>query len=316
MRIVFMGTPDFAVPTLESLIGSRHEVVAVYTQPDKEQGRGKKIVFSPVKECALKHGIPVFQPKGLRKQERVEELRSLKPDVIVVVAYGVILRSPVLQSAKYGCLNVHASLLPKYRGAAPIQWAILEGEKETGVTIMQMDEGLDTGDVLKKTVIPIAEDETGASLFEKLSALGGPLLLEVLEDAEKGSLKPKKQGESPTMYARMLDKELGLLDFSWDAEKLGRYVRGLNSWPSAYCYLQGKMLKIWKAEVLSDAGNDPEAAPGTIVSVDKRSFTVACGKGALRILELQIEGKPRMQTDAFLRGNSITPGMMLERERH
>ncbi len=303
-----MGTPDFAVPTLEALIESRHEVAAVYTQPDREQGRGRKLVYSPVKECALKHGIPVCQPKGLKKPETVEKLKSFEPDVIVVVAYGVILRPPVLQAAKYGCLNVHASLLPKYRGAAPIQWAILNGETETGVTIMQMDEGLDTGDILASKRIPIADDETGESLFEKLSLLGGPLLLSVLEDAEKGTLHPVKQGESPTMYARMLDKDMGRIQFEKDAEEIGRFVRGLNSWPSAYTFYGGKMMKIWTAEVL--CGNHSDALPGTVISVDKNAFTVACGRGALRILELQVAGKPRMKTDAFLRGNRIEPGML------
>ncbi len=311
MRIVFMGTPDFAVPTLEALIKSRHEVAAVYTQPDREQGRGKKVVFSPVKECALRHGIPVRQPKGLKKPETVERLRSYEPDVIVVVAYGVILRPPVLASAKYGCINVHASLLPKYRGAAPIQWAILNGEEETGVTIMQMDEGLDTGDILAQKKIAIAGDETGESLFEKLSHLGGPLLLQVLDQAEAGTLCPVKQGDSPTMYAKMLEKEMGEIDFRKSAVEIERWIRGLNSWPSAYTFLNGKMLKIWKAEV-TDAGS-AHSAPGTVFSADKKSFTVACGDGALRILELQSAGKPRMFSDAFLRGNRIDPGTVLGR---
>ena len=306
-----MGTPDFAVPTLEALIESRHEVVAVYTQPDREQGRGKKLIFSPVKECALAHGIPVRQPKGLKKPETVERLKSYEPDVIVVAAYGVILRTPVLQAAKYGCLNVHASLLPKYRGAAPIQWAILNGEEETGITIMQMDEGLDTGDILLQERIPIAKDETGESLFAKLSEMGGPLILQVLDQAEAGELHPIKQGETTTMYARMLDKDMGEIDFSQSAEEIERWVRGLNSWPSAYTYLNGKMLKIWKAEVVPNASAD--AAPGSIVAVDKSSFTVSCGQDAIRIPELQIAGKPRMGTDAFLRGNRIEPGIVLGR---
>ena len=307
-----MGTPDFAVPTLEALIHSRHEVAAVYTQPDREQGRGKKISYSPVKTCALEHGIPVLQPKGLRKPETVEKLKSFEPDVIVVVAYGVILRTPVLEAAKYGCINVHASLLPKYRGAAPIQWAILNGEKETGVTIMQMDEGLDTGDILAVSRLPIEPDETGASLFDKLSLLGGPLLLSVLDEAEKGNLHPVKQGESPTAYARMLDKEMGLLDFTQDAEVLERWIRGLNSWPGTYSYLNGKLLKIWKAEVLPLPEGKDGAEAGTVIAADKKSFTIACGRGALRILELQPSGKPKMAADAFLRGNHIECGMKFE----
>ena len=317
MRIVFMGTPDFAVPTLEALIESRHEVVAVYTQPDREQGRGKKVVFSPVKECALRHGIPVRQPKGIRKPETVEKLRSYAPDLIVVVAYGVILRPPVLESAKYGCLNVHASLLPKYRGAAPIQWAILDGEEKTGVTIMQMDEGLDTGDILAQEETEITPDETGESLFEKLSQMGGPLLLKVIDDLEAGNLHPVKQGDSPTTYARMLDKDMGEIDFTKSAAEIERWIRGLNSWPSAYTFLNGKMLKIWKAEVLDlpETENRENLSPGTVAAVDKKSFTVCCGKGALRVLELQASGKPRMSTDAFLRGNRLDPGTVLGRVR-
>ncbi|MBR6322387.1 MAG: methionyl-tRNA formyltransferase [Lachnospiraceae bacterium] len=330
MRVVFMGTPDFAVPTLEALIDSRHEVAAVYTQPDREQGRGRKLVFSPVKECALRHGIPVRQPKGLKKPETVERLKSYNPDVIVVVAYGVILRPPVLESAPYGCLNVHASLLPKYRGAAPIQWAVLNGETESGVTIMQMDEGLDTGDILAAERMTLSADETGASLFDKLSVLGGPLLLKVLDDAEAGLLHPVKQGESPTMYARMLEKEDGKLDFTKDAATLERFVRGLNSWPGAYTFRDGKMLKIWKAEVAGEEYANTltegesltadvsteigKAAPGTVISVDKNTFTVACGSSALRILELQPAGKGRMDTGAYLRGNRMEAGEVLGEE--
>ncbi|MBR3036637.1 MAG: methionyl-tRNA formyltransferase, partial [Lachnospiraceae bacterium] len=217
MRIVFMGTPDFSVPTLDALVHSRHEVVGVYTQPDREQGRGKKIVFSPVKTYALSAGIPVFQPKNLRKQETVDALRALSPDVIVVVAYGVILRQNVLTLPVYGCINVHASLLPKYRGAAPIQWAILDGEKKTGVTIMQMDEGLDTGNIMKQVECPIDPKETGESLFEKLSQLGGPALLTVLDEVEDGTVVSVPQGDSPTAYAKMLEKSMGALDLSEDA---------------------------------------------------------------------------------------------------
>jgi len=308
MRIIFMGTPDFSVPTLQTLVESRHEVVGVYTQPDKEAGRGKKIVISPVKEYALSQNIPVFQPKGLKKDAVLEEMRSLQADVIVVVAYGKILRTPVLTMCKYGCINVHASLLPKYRGCAPIQYCILDGEAETGVTIMQMDEGLDTGDILAVRKIPIAADETGDSLFEKMSNLGGEPLLEVLDQCEAGTLQPIKQGETTTEYCGMISKEMGELDFSRSAVSLERQIRAFNSWPSAYTKKEGKTLKIWAAKVV-DSKSD--AQPGTIIDVTKKDFTIQCGEGALKIISIQPEGKKRMDTDAFLRGNAMTTGEIL-----
>ena len=303
-----MGTPDFAVPTLKALAESKHEVVGVYTQPDREQGRGKKLVFSPVKTYALSQGIPVFQPKSLKKQERADEIRALRPDVIVVVAYGVILRDNVLSVPRYGCINVHASLLPKYRGAAPIQWALLCGEEKTGVTVMQMDAGLDTGDILKTVECEIAPDETGESLFEKLSVLGGPALLDVLDEAEAGTLCPVPQGDSPTPYARMLDKAMGKLDFTEDAAVLERKIRAFYSWPAAYCFRNGKMLKVRKAEVVPYEG---DACPGTVVDVTKKAFTVRCGKDALRLLSVQPEGKKWMDADAFLRGYPVHAGETL-----
>ena len=307
MRIIFMGTPAFAVPTLQALTESTHEVVAVYTQPDKVQGRGQKLIFPPVKEFAVSKGIPVLQPEKLGKRAVLDEMRSFSADVIVVAAFGKILRPSVLEMTRYGCLNVHASLLPKYRGAAPVQWAILEGEKTTGVTVMQMNEGLDTGDMLRFKEIPILPEDTGDTLEERLALLGGPLILEVLRDLENGTITPVPQPEeSPSVYAKMLDKEMGLLDFSEPAEQLVLKIRALNSWPSAYTFLNGKMLKIWRAkseETLSTA------EPGTVTDVTKHSFLVQCGKDALRILELQPEGKKRMDTDAFMRGTKITDGM-------
>ena len=308
-----MGTPAFAVPTLRTLIESRHEVAAVYTQPDKEQGRGKKIQFPPVKELALSCGIPVIQPEKLGKRAVLDEMRGFEADVIVVAAYGKILRPSVLEMTKYGCLNVHASILPKYRGAAPVQWAILEGESETGVTIMQMDEGLDTGDMLAKAVIPIDDADTGDSLEEKLSELGGPLLLKVLGDIENGTVTRTPQPEeSPSVYAKMLDKEMGLIDFSEGTDTILRKVRALNSWPSAYTFLEGKMLKIWTAE-RADATDD--VLPGTVFGVTKHGFFVKTGDGALRILELQPEGKKRMDTDAFMRGTRVLYGMRFTETR-
>lgn len=308
MKVVFMGTPDFAVPTLEKIIEAGHEVIGVVTQPDKAKGRGKKLAFSPVKEKALEHQLTVYQPKRAKDAEFIEKMQALKPDVMVVVAFGQILPKAILDIPKYGCVNVHASLLPKYRGAAPIQWAVIRGEAVSGVTTMQMDVGLDTGDMLLKAEVPLAEDETGGSLFDKLSALGGDLLIETLEKMETGLLQPEKQDDSQAgEYARTLDKAMGKIDFSMPAIQIERLIRGLNPWPSAYTSYQGKTMKIWKAEVTK--GTD--ANVGEIISVDKQSFTVQTKEGALRILELQMEGKKRMDAGAFLRGCEVTLGQML-----
>ena len=308
MKVVFMGTPDFAVPTLEKIIEAGHEVLAVVTQPDKAKGRGKKVLFPPVKEKALEHNLPVYQPRRAREPEFIEQMRELNPDVMVVVAFGQILPKDILDIPKYGCINVHASLLPKYRGAAPIQWAVINGDKISGVTTMQMDVGLDTGDMLLKTEVELAEDETGGSLFDKLSTLGGALLIETLEKIEAGDIHPEKQDDSQAgEYARTLDKALGNVDFTKSAVEIERLIRGLNSWPSAYTFYNGKTMKLWKAEVVS-GGN---VTPGQIFSVDKQSFTVQTGDGALRILELQLEGKKRMDAGAFLRGCAVSVGEML-----
>lgn len=301
MKLIFMGTPDFAVPVLKTLNESEHEIVGVYTQPDKETGRGKKTSYSPVKIYALENGLPVFQPKGFKKETVLEEMRALHADAIIVAAYGKILRLPVLRMTKYGCLNVHASLLPSYRGAAPIQWAILDGRKETGITIMQMDEGLDTGDILLQEKTEITETETGDSLFEKLSLLGGPMMLKVLADLETGDLRPVPQGESDTPYAKMLEKDMGKLDFREPAELLERKIRAFYSWPSAYTSRLGKKYKILRARVVPENG-----APGEVLSVTKKSFTIGTGFGGLEILRIQPEGKKAMDTDAFLRGTKIT----------
>lgn len=308
MKVIFMGTPDFAVGTLKKLIASDHTVVGVVTQPDKPKGRGKAMQFTPVKEVAVSADIPVFQPKKVRDPEVVETLKKLQADVIVVVAFGQIIPESILKLTPYGCINVHGSLLPKYRGAAPIQWAVIDGEKESGITTMQMDAGLDTGDMLLKKVIPLAVDETGGSLFEKLSQAGADLLLETLEKLEKGEIVPEKQGESPTEYAKMLHKEMGAIDWKKDAVSLERWIRGLNPWPSAYTGFEGKSLKIWKASVMDF---DTEAQPGTVVKVEKDRFLVQTGKGVLVIEELQLAGKKRMDAAAFLRGNTIKEGLVL-----
>lgn len=314
MRLVYMGTPDFAAAALEAIIAAGHEVVAVVTQPDKEKGRGKAISMSPVKECALKYNIPVLQPKRIRNAESVEELKQYEADVYVVAAFGQILTQEILDIPEYGCINIHASLLPAYRGAAPIQWAILDGLKETGVTIMQMDAGIDTGDILMQEIIPIEDTDTGESLFDKLSELGAKAIVKALPMIERKELTPVKQDDSKSNYAKMLSKDMGRIDWTWDSDKIERYVRGLNSWPSAYSYINGKQLKIWKSEAAESnadvAGTVSSNAevPGTVIAVDKKSFTVACGSGALKITELQLEGKKRMDVMSFLLGYSIKVG--------
>lgn len=316
MKILFMGTPDFAVDTLRVLTGSRHEVVGVVTQPDRPKGRSGKMQYSPVKEAALKYGIEVYQPEKVKDAAFVQEIHRMGPDVIVVVAFGQILSKEILELPKYGCLNVHASLLPKLRGAAPIQWAVIDGEKESGVTIQQMEEGLDTGDILLVKKYALEEKETGGSLFEKLAKLGGPMILEVLEAAEKGELHPVKQEEEKHTYAKKLSKSTGLINFSNTAAEIERLIRGLNPWPSAYCYLDGKMLKVWEAEVVTaDFSEEDNAAKnGTVVKVGQDSFLVKTAEGLLKILSVQLAGKKRMDTAAFLRGYPLKEGALLEQE--
>ena len=279
MKVIFMGTPDFAAASLEVLIDSEHEILAVVTQPDKPKGRKGELTPPPVKTIAVEKGIKVYQPVKVREPEFVEIIRDYKPDVIVVIAFGQIIPESILEIPKYGCVNIHGSLLPKYRGAAPIQWAVLDGEKESGVTSMLMDKGIDTGDILLKKSIKLAEDETSGSLFDKLMALGAETLLETLEGLEKGSITPEKQGDSPTDYAKMLTKDMGLIDFTRTAAELDCFVRGMNPWPSAYTTLGGKT-----------------------------SFVVGCGENALEIFEVQLEGKKRMSAGDFLKGTHIEAG--------
>ena len=313
MRVIFMGTPDFAVGTLEALVKAGHDVCLVVTQPDKPKGRGKEMQFPPVKEAAARHHIPVYQPVRVRKPECVEELRQYQADVIVVVAFGQILPKEILEMTPYGCINVHASQLPRYRGAAPIQWAIICGEEVTGVTTMQMDEGVDTGDMILKTEVPITEDETGESLHDKLGAAGASLCVMTLEALEKETAVFGHQGESPTPYAKMLDKKMGDIDWKCSAIEIERLVRGLNSWPSAYTHWGDKVLKIWKAKAESGIGVLQEEKPGTVLEVNKDSFTVQTGDGQLRISEIQIPGKKRMETSAFLRGYTLETGTVFTR---
>lgn len=310
MKIVYMGTPDFAVPPLAALVKAGYEVTAVITQPDKPKGRGKTLLPTPVKEEAMKHGITVYQPQKVRDPEFVEVLKNLAPDMIVVAAFGQIIPKEILDMPKYGCINIHASLLPKYRGAAPIQQAVIDGEKESGVTIMKMGMGLDTGDMISQAVVTLSEDETGGSLFDRLAETGASLLIQTIPSIENGTATYTKQPEeSPTPYAAMITKKMGLLDFSRNAEVLERLVRGMNPWPSAYTYLNNKTLKVWKA-VVEDAESG-KVAPGTIVGVDKKGIHVACGEKILVLQEVQLEGKKRMETDAFLRGYQVTEGTIL-----
>jgi len=308
MKVIFMGTPDFSVGTLEALVEAGHEVVLAVTQPDKPKGRGGKMQFTPVKETAMKYDIPVFQPKKVREPECIEELRKYNADIMVVVAFGQILPKEILEMTPYGCINVHASLLPKYRGAAPIQWAVIDGEEVSGVTTMQMNEGLDTGDMIMKTEIVLDKKETGGSLFDKLAAAGAKLCVETLEALENKTASWEPQGETTTSYARMLDKEIGNIKWEKTAVQIERLIRGLNPWPSAYTDWNGKVMKIWEADVVE---KNVEAAPGTIVKVEKDGFYVQTGEGQIKVKALQIPGKKRMEADAFLRGYQIEEGTLL-----
>ena len=308
MRVIFMGTPDFAVGTLEAIITAGHEVVGVVTQPDKRQGRSSELRMSPVKECAIKHNIDVYQPVKVRDPEFVEILRGMEPEVIVVVAFGQIIPKSVLEMPKYGCVNVHASLLPKYRGAAPIQWAVINGDEVTGVTTMLMDEGIDTGDILMVREYKVEPKETGGSLFDKLENIGAELLVETLDGLKAGSITPIPQGENFTHVGK-LEKTTGVIDFNKPAVDIERLIRGLNPWPSAYTSFNGKTLKIWDADI--DDCDCSMYAPGTIYKVDKKNIYVSTAKGGLVLNEIQLEGKKRMDTEAFLRGCQVETGVVL-----
>lgn len=309
MRIVFMGTPDFAVESLRSLIAAGHEIVAVATQPDKPKGRGKTMAISAVKEVALEHEIPVLQPLKIKTDEEFfEELKRINPDCIVVAAFGQILPKHILDLPKYGCINVHGSLLPKYRGAAPIQWMVINGEKEAGVTIMHMDVGCDTGDMIIKDKLTLDPKETGGTLFDKLATMGGNLIVKALEMIEAGTAPREPQDESQFTYVGMLKKEDGHIDFTKSAIVIERLIRGLNPWPSAYTSMDGKGLKIWEADVID---SQEKGKCGEIVDVTKNAIVVQTGDGLLAIKELQLEGKKRMPVDAFLRGYEVKIGTFL-----
>ncbi|WP_337927357.1 methionyl-tRNA formyltransferase [Anaerotignum lactatifermentans] len=309
MRVIFMGTPDFAVPSLEALL-TKHEVVLVVTQPDKPKGRGKKMVPTPVKACALEHGIPVLQPEKVKEPEFVEQLRSYEPDLIAVTAFGQILSEPILEMPKYGCINVHGSLLPKYRGAAPMQWSIIDGEKVTGITTMYMAKGLDSGDMLLKAEVEITDEDTFATIHDKMAVTGANLLLDTLDQLEAGTLERIPQDHDAATYAPMITKETGHIDWSKNRQDIINLIRGLNPVPAAYTIYEEEVLKIFGA-VVSDVQADG-AANGEIVAVVKKGFVVKCGDGCLLITEVQARGGKRMMTDAYLRGHAVKEGILLQ----
>jgi methionyl-tRNA formyltransferase len=314
LKVLFMGTPDFAATILEEVLAA-YPVLGVVTQPDKPKGRGKELAFSPVKELALKQELPVYQPLKVKEPEFLEKIEELSPDVIVVAAFGQILPKALLDIPKYGCINVHASLLPKYRGAAPIQYSVIDGEKETGITIMYMDVGLDTGDIILQDIIPITSEETGGSLFDKMAVQGSASIIKALRQIEAGEANRIPQDNEKATYVKMISKEMGKLDFTRSAEQIERLIRGLNPWPSAYTFLEGKSLKLWQAEAENISESQQlefkNATPGTVVEVRDNAIVIMTGEGLLVVKELQLEGKKRMPADAFLRGFSITVGMEL-----
>ena len=304
-KVVFMGTPDFAVGTLKALIDSKYEVAAVFSQPDKPKGRGKALQMTPTKEVAVEAGIPVYQPAKIREAQWLSVLEELAPDVIVVVAFGQIIPESILKLPKYGCINVHASLLPKYRGAAPIQWAVIAGDEKAGVTTMLMAEGLDTGDMLLTSETPVGARETAGELFDRLAQSGAELLTETLVRLDE--ITPRPQNDAESCYAHMLDKKMAVIDWSKSARELDCLVRGLNPWPIALTSLAGERLKVYAAEPADGCGE-----PGTVLEADpKKGLTVACGEGALTLTEIQLVGGKRMKATDFLRGHAVEKGSRL-----
>lgn len=314
MKIVFMGTPDFAVGALEALIRAGHEITAVVTQPDKPKGRSGQLQCPPVKECALKYRIPVLQPGRIKAPEAVRELRSFPADVFVVAAFGQILSQEILDMPRFGCLNIHASLLPRYRGASPIQHVILNGEEKTGITVQQMNTGIDTGDILYRKELAIDRRDTFETLHDKLMVLGGEAIAETLLLLEKGALEPQPQKDEESCYAPLITKEMGRIDFTGAAYKIELQVRGMNPWPSAFTTLRGKQLKIWDAvaeEGISQTGAGKTDSCGRILEVCKDYIVIGTGKGILKVYSLQLEGKKRMNTRDFLLGMKLQPGDVL-----
>lgn len=310
MKVIFMGTPDIAVPALEQIIEAGHEVVLVVSQPDKPVGRSKELKATAVKECALAHGIEVYQPVRIRAEESVAYLKQFEVDVIVVEAFGQIIPQAILDIPKHCCVNIHTSLLPKYRGAAPIQWAVLNGDLVTGVTTMRMDAGLDTGDIIMQTEKIIHEGETSGTLFERLAHAGAKLIVKTLEAIENGTAVYTPQNEAQATHVSKITKEMGSIDWNRSAKEIECWIRGMDPWPSAYTRLEDKNVKIWKAKVVSD---EQIAKPGTIVCVNKNTIEVQTGEGILAILELQMEGKKRMTTEAFLCGYALEEGIVFKR---
>lgn len=310
MRIVFAGTPDFSVPPLRALIGAGHEILAVYTQPDRPAGRGRKLKPGPVKQLALDHGLPVYQPETLKTSEAQQTLRELAPDIMVVVAYGLILPEAILTIPSLGCLNIHASLLPRWRGAAPIQRAIEADDTETGVTIMQMDAGLDTGAMLLALRCPVNETDTAKILHDRLATLGANAIVDALDKLQSGQLQPQPQDEANAIYAHKLSKAEAAIDWSQSAVVIQRKIRALNPWPVATCYWQGKRLRLWNAAI----GNSQDGgkAPGTIINVGATGIEVQAGDGTVLLTELQAEGGKALSAGDFLNGNPISIGQILE----
>jgi methionyl-tRNA formyltransferase len=309
MRIVFMGTPDFAVPCLRELLSEKHEIAAVVTQPDRAKGRGNKLAASPVKILAAEAGIPVYQPEKIRTEEFMEVLKDLAPDVMIVVAFGQILSQEILDIPLLGCINIHASLLPKYRGAAPINWCIINGEKSTGITAMYMDRGVDTGDIIIKKEIPIGEDENAEELHDRLSELGASVLRDTMTLLTEAKIKRIPQNDAEATYAPIMTKALGRIDWSMDAGKINDLIRGTYPWPGAFSSYKGKVFKIFIAQALND--NVKNKDYGYIRQADKDSIVVSCGTGSLRIKELQFENEKRMSAEAYLRGHEIAEGVKL-----
>lgn len=309
LKIVFMGTPEFAVPSLKMLVEEGYEVVAVITQPDRPKGRGKRLAAPPVKEYAVKKGIPVLQPDKIKTPEFISELRSMGPDLLVTVAYGKILSKEILNIPPMGCINVHASLLPKYRGAAPIHWAIINGEKVTGITTMYTDIGMDTGDILLKNEVDITDNMTVGELHDRLAELGAQTLKATLRKLEEGTLKRIPQKDDQATYAPMIDKSVGKIEWTKTPQQIHNLVRGTNPWPGAYTFYKGERMRIWKTSILNTEGTDKK--PGTILKVGGEGIDVACGEGSLRIEELQLQSGRKMTVREYICGHNVDEGEVL-----
>lgn len=312
MKVVFMGTPDIAVPCLQKLIDEGHEVAAVVTQPDKPKGRGKKLAMPPVKELAVKYDIPVLQPVRARDEEFVKSIKEINPDLIVVIAFGQILGKDLLEIPKYGCINVHVSLLPKYRGAAPINWVIINGEKKTGITTMYMDEGLDTGDIILSKEFDLDRYITAGELHDRMMVEGAEILKDTIDLIEKGEAKRTPQNHDEFSYAPIMDRNLGNIDFTKSAEEIHNLARGVNPWPGAYTFYNDVKMKIWKTDVLNEKSSKE---PGTVLSVDKNGIKISTGDGILLVEEIQMPNKRRMPVSEYIKGNSIDTGAILGQEK-